>query len=81
METVVRRLETPPIDLSPTLVNTLDAVGVMVHATVNKQETRRMSKITEIVDVTADGITKTNTPFSWDPSSDRFYFKTHSRVF
>ena len=41
----------------------------------------RLSKITEIVDVTADGIAKTNTPFSWDPSTDQFYFKTNSQVF
>lgn len=81
VETVIRRLETPPIELSPTLVNSLDAVAVMVHAIVNKQETRRLTKITEIVDVTPDGIAKTNTPFSWDPKRDQFFFKTDSKVF
>ena len=81
VETVIRRLQTPPISLSPTLVNSLDAVAVMSHAIVNKQETRRLSKVTEIVDVTPEGIAKTNTPFVWDPASDKFFFKTNSKVF
>jgi flagellar protein FlaI len=81
VETVIRRLQTPPIELSPTLVNSLDAVAVMTHAIVNRQETRRLSKITEIVDVTPEGVAKTNTPFIWDPSTDKFFFKTDSQVF
>ncbi len=80
VETVVRRLQTPPISLSPTLVNSLDAVAVMSHAIVKKQETRRLTKVTEIVDVTPEGIAKTNTPFVWDPASDKFFFKTDSKV-
>ncbi len=81
VETIIRRLQTPPINLSPTLVNSLDAVAVMTHAIVNKQETRRLSKVTEIVDVTPEGIAKTNTPFVWDPTSDSFFFKFDSKVF
>jgi type IV secretory pathway ATPase VirB11/archaellum biosynthesis ATPase/intein/homing endonuclease len=81
VETVIRRLQTPPISLSPTLMNSLDCVAVMSHAIVNKQETRRLSKITEVVDVTAEGVAKTNTPFVWDPASDKFFFKTDSKVF
>jgi flagellar protein FlaI len=81
VETVIRRLQTPPISLSPTLVNSLDAVAVMTHAIVNKQETRRLSKVTEIVDVTPEGVARTNTPFVWDSSSDKFFFKTESKVF
>ncbi|MEM2956551.1 MAG: type II/IV secretion system ATPase subunit [Candidatus Pacearchaeota archaeon] len=81
VETVIRRLQTPPISLSPTLVNSLDAVAVMAHAIVNKQETRRLIKVTEVVDVTPEGIAKTNTPFVWDPAADKFFFKTDSKVF
>lgn len=81
VETVVRRLETPPIELSPTLVNSLDAVAVMTHAIVEKQETRRLSKIVEVVNVTPEGIAQTNTPFMWQPSTDEFFFKTDSTVF
>jgi len=81
VESVIRRLETPPINLSPTLVNTLDAVAIMTHASVDKEETRRLRKIVEIIDVTKEGIALTNSPFVWDPAKDTFYFKTKSKVF
>ena len=81
VETVIRRLETPPIDLPPTLMNSLDVVAVMTHALIKKQETRRLKSITEVIEVTPEGIAKTNTPFIWDPASDRFFYKTESKVF
>jgi flagellar protein FlaI len=81
VETVIRRLETPPINLSPTLVNSLDAVAVMTHAIVDKQETRRLREVVEVVDINPEGIAMTNTPFTWNPAEDAFYFKTESKVF
>ena len=81
VDTVIKRLETPPIELSPTLVNTLDAVAVMAHAIVNKQETRRLREIIEVVNVTPDGVALTNTPFKWNPATDKFFFKKDSKVF
>jgi flagellar protein FlaI len=81
VDTVIKRLETPPIELSPTLINTLDAVGVMSHAVVGKQATRRLREIIEVVNVTPEGIALTNTPFKWDPASDKFFFKKDSKVF
>jgi len=39
IDTVIKRLETPPINLSPTLLNVLDCICVMSHAIVKKQET------------------------------------------
>jgi flagellar protein FlaI len=81
VDTVIKRLQTPPIELSPTLVNTLDAVAIMSHAIVNKKETRKLNKIVEIVKVNPDGIALTNTPFMWSPQEDKFYFKKDSKVF
>jgi flagellar protein FlaI len=81
VDTVIKRLETPPIELSPTLVNTLDAVAIMSHAVVKKQQTRRLRGVVEIVKVNPDGVALTNTPFVWNPADDRFYFKKDSRVF
>lgn len=81
VDTVIKRLETPPIELSPTLVNTLDAVCIMTHAVVKKQQTRRLREVVEIVNVTPDGIALTNTPFTWNAREDRFYFKKDSKVF
>ncbi len=81
VDTIIKRLETPPINLSPTLVNVLDCVCIMTHATVNKQETRKLKEIVEIINVNPKGIAFTNTPFIWDPSKDEFYFKNNSRIF
>ena len=81
VETVIRRLETPPISLPPTLVNELDAVVIMAHAVINGRETRKLREIVEVINVTADGTATTNTPFMWDPAQDKFYFKKDSRVF
>lgn len=81
VDTVIKRLETPPIELSPTLLNVLDCVCVMTHAIVKKQETRKLREIVEIINVTPDGIALTNTPFVWNPMDDKFYFKKNSRIF
>lgn len=81
VETVMKRLETPPIELSDTLLNVLDSVCIMTHAIVNKQETRKLREIVEIVNVDKDGVALTNTPFIWNAAEDRFYFKKESKVF
>ncbi len=81
VETVIRRLETPPIELNPGLVNSLDAVAIMSHAIVKNHETRRLREIVEVVNVQPDGTAVTNTPFIWNPSDDKFYFKKNSKIF
>ena len=81
VDSIIRRLETPPISLSPMLVNGLDAMAIMTHAIVNGQETRRLRNIVEVVKVEADGTALTNTPFSWSPADDKFYFKKDSKIF
>jgi archaeal flagellar protein FlaI len=81
VDTLIKRLETPPIELSPTLVNVLDCVCIMTHAIVNKKETRKLKEIVEITKVNPNGIALTNTPFVWDAMRDNFYFKRNSQVF
>lgn len=81
VETVIKRLETPPIELSPTLVNVLDCVCVMTHATINNNETRRLKEIAEVVNVDDKGVAFTNKPFVWNPTNDSFYFKRNSKAF
>lgn len=81
VDTVIKRLETPPIELSPTLLNTLDCVCIMTHAIVKKEETRKLREIVEIVNVNNDGVAVTNTPFVWNPADDKFYFKKDSKIF
>ncbi|MDP4039468.1 MAG: type II/IV secretion system ATPase subunit [Candidatus Pacearchaeota archaeon] len=81
VDTLIKRLETPPIELSPTLVNTLDCVAIMSHAIVKNKETRRLRECVEIINAKADGSALVNTPFVWNPSQDVFYFKKQSKVF
>lgn len=82
VETMVKRLETPPINLSASLVETLDAVCVMIETKFKGRSVRRLREVVEIVDVKEDvGHAVTNTPFVRDPARDIFYFKADSRVF
>ncbi len=81
VETLIRRLQTPPISLSPVLINSLDCVAIMSHAIIKKKESRRLREITEIINVDKDGTAETNTPFAWEPSKDKFRYKEESEIF
>ncbi len=82
VETMTRRLETPPINLPPALVETLDAVCVMSQSRVDGKEVRRLKHIAEIVKVEQKiGGVETNMPFVWDARTDRFFFKKESVLF
>jgi len=81
VDTLIKRLETPPIELSPTLLNVLDCVAIMTHAVVKKQETRKLREIVEIINVDERGVAITNKLFIWNPVDDKFYFKKNSKIF
>jgi flagellar protein FlaI len=81
VDTVIKRLESPPIELSPTLLNILDCVCVMSHANVQGQETRKLREIVEIIDVDSRGVALTNKPFMWNALEDQFYYKERNRIF
>ncbi|MEI6731690.1 MAG: ATPase, T2SS/T4P/T4SS family [archaeon] len=81
VDTLIRRLQTPPIELSPTLVNSLDCVAIATHAIIGKHETRKLREIVEIINVNRDGTAVVNTPFTWDAQKDAFFFKKQSKVF
>ncbi len=81
VDSIIRRLETPPINLSPMLVNGLDIMAIMTHAIVGGHETRRLREIVEVVKVDPDGTALTNTPLNWNPADDKFYSKKDSRIF
>jgi flagellar protein FlaI len=81
LDTMIRRLQTPPINLSPTLVNSLDCVVIMAHALINNKHTRRLKEIVEVVNIDKDGTALINTPFAWNPAQDVFYYKKQSKVF
>lgn len=73
VEDVVYRLETPPIEISPSLIETLDMIIIMVHAREKGKSARRVKEIVEIesVDPTT-GVARTNRMFTWIPTTDSF---------
>jgi len=81
INTVIKRLQTPPISLDPSLVSILDVVAIMTHALSEGKETRKLREIVEVVDVKSDGTAYTNTPFVWDPAKDNFYSGKTIKIF
>lgn len=82
VQTMVRRLETPPISLPPSLVETIDVVCVITQAKVGGESVRRLKEVVEIIEIgEGRGAIRTNTPFVWDPATDTFFFKTDSHMF
>lgn len=80
IDTMIKRLETPPINLSASLVETLDVVVVMIQTKVAGKPVRRVRDITEIISVQGSRAT-TNRVFSWDPNTDSFAFSGQSHLF
>lgn len=82
VETLIRRLETPPINLSSSLVETLDVVCVMIQTKIKGEPVRRIREISEIISVKEGfGGATINNPFIWNPQNDTFLFKSDSYVF
>ncbi|HII72230.1 TPA: type II/IV secretion system ATPase subunit, partial [Candidatus Woesearchaeota archaeon] len=71
VDTLVKRLETPPISLSPSLVESLDIVCVNIHVKDQIRNFRRLKEIDEITSVSQElGKAVFNPAFKWDPSKD-----------
>jgi flagellar protein FlaI len=73
VDDVMKRLETPPIELSPSLIDALDVLIVMTHAREKGKSARRVKEIVEIQSVdsrTGNPITKET--FSWIASADDY---------
>ena len=79
VDTVIKRLITPPIELSPSLVESLDAIVIMVHAKEKGKSARRIKEVDEIISV--DPYTfeaKTFRSVEWNPKDDTFRFNRDS---
>jgi len=69
---VIKRLITPPIELPPSLLESLDAIIVMTFAKERGKSSRRVKEIEEIERVDENGNIKTITVFKWNPIEDSF---------
>ena len=82
VDTMIKRLETPPINLSSSLVETLDVVVVMTQSKISGKPVRRVREVVEIIDVEDKRHAATiNRPFIWNPKKDSFVFNSDSHVF
>ncbi len=81
VNTAIRRLTTPPIALSPSLVESLDAVIVMSHAKERGKSARRVKEAEEIISVDAETF-KANAfrSVEWNPGDDTFKFDKNSSL-
>ncbi len=72
VETVIRRLETPPINLPASLIDSLDIVCSVIHIKEQRRNIRRMKDIKEIIEVKQQvGEADTNCLFEWNPVTDQ----------
>jgi type IV secretory pathway ATPase VirB11/archaellum biosynthesis ATPase len=82
VQTMIRRLKTPPINLSGSLVMSVACVFVQAQTKVKGKEVRRMASVDEIVDVKEGDVEATiNNIFKWDPNNDSFIMNPNSKVF
>ncbi len=81
VEDVIYRLETPPINLSPSLIETLDILIFMIHATEKGKSARRIKEINELESIDPKtGVARTNKVFVWLPGEDTFEMNSYSWV-
>jgi len=80
VETLVRRLQTPPISLPSSLVESLDIVVVVTHVKDAEKNVRRVKVLNEIIDVGESGKVNKNDVFEWDPITDAVKRKGESVI-
>ena len=76
VEDLVKRLETKPINISSSHIESLDIVIILVHAREKGKSARRVKEIDEIesIDI-ATGKPFTRKVFVWQPAEDSFEYK------
>ncbi len=79
VEDVIKRLETPPIELSPALIEALDVLIVMVVAKEKGKSARRVKEVVEIQSMDINtGKALTIKTFTWLPGVDKFKDNTEN---
>jgi len=79
LDAVVKRLETPPINLPPGLLESLDMIIIMVHARELRKDARRIKEVLEIESVIKDtGAVKSIKSFAWLPAVDKYEYRGNS---
>lgn len=79
VESMVHRLENPPINCPRVLLTALNFVIIQTFARIKGEEVRRIQEITELVgfEPESDELI-TNTVFEWERKNDSYVYKGHS---
>ena len=80
VESLIQRLTTPPINLSPSLLQALDIILFLTHARVKEKPARRVSQVVEITGITPEGEIETGEVFRWHVREDIFEFTGRSKI-
>ena len=81
LDDVVKRLESPPIKLSPSLIEVLDMAIIMIHTREKGKSARRIKEIMEVQGIDKDtGKATANKVFYWVPSDDHIEYSGYSWV-
>ncbi len=81
VQSVVHRLENPPINVPRIMLQALDLIIIQVQVRIGEQRVRRAKSITEIVGVDPrTGELLTNEVFTWSPSKDEFTYSGRSYI-
>ena len=81
LDDVVKRLESPPIKLSPSLIEVLDIAIIMIHARDKGKSARRVKEVMEVQGIDKDtGKASANRVFYWVPSDDSIEYSGYSWV-
>lgn len=80
VETLTRRLSTPPISLPPSLIESLDIVTIITNAKTQDKNKRMVREVSEVIRVTESLHVETNKVFEWDTATGKLEYKNNSVV-
>lgn len=80
VETLVRRLQTQPINLPAALIESLDVICILTHIKESNRNFRRLLRIEEMISVDESSHVHANPVFVWNPATDQFSFAGKSVV-
>jgi len=80
LDMLMDRLTTNPIDLSPSLVETLDVVMLIARIRRGDKYIRRIKGLYEIRDYDEKKGLQANKVFGWDPKEDEYYQANNSLI-
>lgn len=81
VQSVVHRLENPPINVPRIMIQALDIVSIQAQVKVADERVRRCKSLTEIVGVDPrTGELLTNEVFIWDAAKDSFQYSGRSYI-